>query len=85
MNVLLYVHREDTAPHADCRDWLETLVNGDESDGLSDLVLSGFLRVVTHPKVFGKPSPLAVAITFAEQLRHRPNCVQVVPGRPQSG
>lgn len=48
--------------------------------GLSDVVLSGFLRVVTHPRVFKKPSPLDAALDFATQLRDSPNCVTIQPG-----
>jgi uncharacterized protein len=81
VNVLVYAHREDAPHHAACRAWLEGVVNGDESFGLSELVLSGFMRVVTHPKVFMRPSSLAEALEFTEQLRGRPNCVPVVPGR----
>ena len=81
VNVLVYAHREDALHHAGCREWVESMVNGDEAYGLSELVLSGFLRVVTHPKVFAKPSPLAAALEFTEQLRGRPNCVPVAPGR----
>lgn len=81
VNVLVYAHREDSPHHAGCREWLESVINGPESFGLSELVLSGFLRVVTHPKVFTRPSPLADALEFAEQLRGRPNCVPVAPGR----
>ncbi|HEY4956638.1 MAG TPA: type II toxin-antitoxin system VapC family toxin [Caldimonas sp.] len=81
VNVLVYAHREDTAQHAGCLAFLEQLVNGDESYGLSELVLSGFIRVATHPKIFARPSSLADALEFAEQLRGRPNCVAVAPGR----
>ena len=81
VNVLVYAHREDSAQHAGCREWVEAMVNGDAAYGLSELVLSGFLRVVTHPKVFTKPSPLADALAFAEQLRGRSHCVPVTPGR----
>lgn len=80
VNVLVYAHREDAPNHAACRDWLEALINGPESFGISELVLSGFLRVVTHPKVFTRPSPLDDALAFAEQLRSRPNSVAVAPG-----
>ena len=80
VNVLVYAHREDSSHHVACRDWLEELVNGDASYGLSELVLSSVMRVVTHPKVFNQPSPLADAIAFVEQLRDRPNCVPVTPG-----
>lgn len=81
VNVLVYAHREDSPHHAGCREWLETLLNGQEAYGLSELVLSGFVRVVTHPKVFTRPSPLADALEFTEQLRGRPNGVAIAPGR----
>lgn len=80
VNVLVYAHREDTAHHAGCRGWLETVVNGDAAFGLSELVLSGFVRVVTHPKVFTRPSPISDALAFADQLREGTNCVRVEPG-----
>lgn len=61
VNVPVYAHREDSEHRAGRRAWVESIVNGDEAYGLSELVLSGFVRVVTHPKVFDKPSPLADA------------------------
>lgn len=36
--------------------------------------------MVTHPKIFSKPSALSAAITFTDQLRDQPNCVSVEPG-----
>jgi toxin-antitoxin system PIN domain toxin len=80
VNVLVYAHREDTPHHEGCRRWIENLLNGDEAYGASELVLSGFLRIVTHPKVFTRPSSVAEALAFAEQLRAQPNCVLVSPG-----
>lgn len=80
VNVLVYAHREDAARHTEYRIWVEKVINGDESYGLSDIVLSGFIRVATHPKVFIRPSTLADALAFTEQLRSRPNCVRVAPG-----
>ncbi len=80
VNVLVYAHREDTPDHSRFRDWLETAINGDAAFGVSDLVLSGFLRVVTHPRVFASPTPLDLALAFVEQIRTRPNAVPVRPG-----
>ena len=80
VNVLVYAHREDSAQHAGCFEWVEAVINGNEAFGLSELVLSGFLRVVTHPKIFAKPSPLSDALEFTEQLRSRPNGIPVAPG-----
>jgi toxin-antitoxin system PIN domain toxin len=80
VNVLVYAHREDAAGHTAYREWLERVVNGDEAYGISDLVLSGFVRVVTHPKVFRNPSRVADTFAFAEQVRSQPNCVRIEPG-----
>ncbi len=80
VNVLVYAHREDAPQHAGYRAWVENVINGDESYGLSDLVVSGFVRVATHPRIFTKPSTLADALVFSGQLRNRPNRVPVSPG-----
>lgn len=80
VNVLVYAYRKDARDHRAYRDWLEEVVNADSAFGLSDLVVSGFLRVVTHPRVFRNPTPVAEAMQFAQQLRRRPNRVAVMPG-----
>jgi len=80
VNVLVYSHRQDARDHSRYRAWLEGVVNGPEAFGLSDLVLSGFLRVVTHPRVFAAPTPFDRALQFAETLRSAPNAVRVEPG-----
>jgi len=80
VNVLVYAHREDSPHHMGCRRWLESVVSGDEAYGLSELVLSGFVRVATHPKVFAQPSTISATLAFTSQLRSQPNCVLVAPG-----
>jgi len=78
--VLVYAHREDAPRHADYRAWLEGLLGSPEPYGVADVVLSGFLRVVTHPRVFAEPTPLGEALAFCAALRGRPNAVVVTPG-----
>lgn len=80
MNVLVYAHREDLPDHARFRAWLEAVANGPQAFGLSDLVLSGFLRVVTHPRVFSVPTPMERALAFTTALRSAPGCVRAQPG-----
>jgi uncharacterized protein len=80
VNVLVYAHRLDVSRHQAYADWLSALLTGEEPYGMSDLVLSGFLRIVTSPKVFRQPTPLETALAFAEALRTQPNCVPVLPG-----
>jgi toxin-antitoxin system PIN domain toxin len=80
VNILIYAHREDSAGHPRFRQWLETLITSQEPFGVADLVLSGFLRVVTHPRIFHPPTPLSRAIEFCEFLRDQPNALPIAPG-----
>jgi uncharacterized protein len=80
VNVLVYAHREDTSDHVAYRDWVEETINSGGAYGVSELVLSGFVRVVTHPKVFERPTPLAVALDAVNQIRGQPQAVPVRPG-----
>ncbi|OQW31479.1 MAG: DNA-binding protein [Nitrospira sp. SG-bin1] len=80
VNVLVYAHRQDSTRHSDYRDWLKGILTSDAAFGVSDLVLRGFLRIVTHPRVFGDPTPLPLAMQFAASLRNHPNAVTVAPG-----
>jgi toxin-antitoxin system PIN domain toxin len=80
VNVLVYAHRQDAPNHAAYRNWLEATINNDQAYGMADLVLSGFLRVVTHPRVFNPPSTIEQALEFTYQIRNQPNCVQIWPG-----
>jgi len=80
VNVLVHAFRGDSPRHEEIRPWLDELVFSDSSFGLSDLVLSGFLRIVTHPRVFDPPTPLDDALSFVETLRDMPNAVILAPG-----
>ncbi len=80
VNVLVYAHRLDAVRHQDYADWLRGLLAGQEPYGVSDLVLSGFLRIVTNPKVFKQPTPMDTGLAFTQLLRTQPNCVPVEPG-----
>jgi len=80
VNILVYAHREDAPDHDQYRSWLRNRIQGDTAFGVSDLVLSGFLRVVTHPKVFNQPTPISTALDFTEVIRSQPTCVLTSPG-----
>ena len=80
VNVLVYAHRPETAHHGACRTFLESALNSDQAFGLADIVVSGFLRIVTHPRAFDTPTPLSTALSFVETLRDQPNRVTISPG-----
>ena len=80
VNVLVYAFRADAPGHAAHRAWVEALVRSDEAYAVSDHVLAGFLRVVTHPRVFHPPTPIGPALAFAHAFRDRANAVLLAPG-----
>lgn len=80
VNILVYAHREDADRHAEYKGWLESALNQAPGVGVSDLALSGFLRVVTHPKVFRIPTPLREALDFVEDFRSRDETSVITPG-----
>lgn len=55
LNVLLYVVNEDAPHHDRVAAWWQGALNGDETIGLAWIVVSGFLRVSTHRRVFPQP------------------------------
>ena len=79
VNILVYAHREDVDNHTNIRYWLESVINGNTDYGYSELVLSGFIRIVTHPKVFETPTPLEDAISFVKQIKKQQNAVRITP------
>jgi len=80
VNVLVNAHRESAEDHERHAAWLEELVVGPAPFAMSELVLHGFLRVVTHPRIFPEPTPLADAMAFVVEIVGRPGCKLVRPG-----
>ena len=71
----------ETAPHAACKAWLDSVVLGDAQFGVSPLALGALVRIVTNRKAFALPSPRAEAFAFCDNLFGQPNCEIVEPGR----
>lgn len=81
VNVLVYAHREDsTADHPAYAAWLTALATGSEPFALSVLALAGVVRIVTNPRIFGRPSTLDEAFAFVDELVARPTARVVGPG-----
>ncbi|MEO5925260.1 MAG: type II toxin-antitoxin system VapC family toxin [Bryobacteraceae bacterium] len=80
VNVLLYAFREDSRDHARYRSWLETVVSGRSAYGIAPQVMSGVVRIATHPRIFAKPSRLSDALAFANAVQDQPHCQLIHPG-----
>lgn len=79
VNVLIYAHREDASEHERYAAWLQTLTASDEPFALSDVVLSGFLRIVTNPRIFDSPTPMDTALAFCQRLVDWPRASLLTP------
>ena len=79
VNVLIYAHREDAPEHARYATWLRTLTVSAEPFALSEIVLAGYIRLVTNKKIFSPPTPMETAIAFCQRLATRPRAVMVRP------
>ncbi len=80
VNVLVSAFRTDSEHHARCRDWLTGAASGRGGIGLSELVLSGVLRVLTHPRVFHPPTPGDAALAFVDAVLAHPGTGTLRPG-----
>jgi toxin-antitoxin system PIN domain toxin len=80
VNVLVYAFRSAAPDHGRYRAWLEGAMDGPEPVGVADLVMSAFVRIATHPRVFDPPASTDEALAFARVVRSAPNAVRLEPG-----
>ena len=82
VNVLLAAFRPDHPHHPLAREWLDEAVmqaaNGRASLMLLGTVVTGFLRITTHPKIFRETDPLHDVSDFIDSLLSCPG-VQFQP------
>lgn len=79
VNILVHAFRSDTSHHDTCRTWLDRVVNGDARYGTSPQVLSGVIRITTHPKVFAEPSNIDEVLRYCHILLAQPHCAVIQP------
>ena len=60
-DILIYAHVRSTPQHERAREWLDDQLNGAAPVGLPWPSLLAFLRLVTNPRVFDQPEPVALA------------------------
>ena len=80
VNVLIYAFRMDSDDHQLYKDWLESVVNGPAAYGIAPQVLSGVVRICTHPRIFRRPSSRDETFAFCRALLEQPNATVTVPG-----
>ena len=72
VNVLVSAYRPDHPHHLPARHWLDDTVrqaaNGRTSLQLLGMVVTGFVRITTHPKIFHEIDPLQDVTDFLDSL-----------------
>jgi len=74
-NLLVYAHREDCTWHAAAYRCLADLAQGRAHWAIPWPCVHEFLAIVTHPRIYSPPTPLARALDQVEAWREAPNLV----------
>lgn len=71
-NILVYSYVEEMPQHEAARAWLDDRLSGRQAVGLPWESLLAFVRVVSDPRLFPKPTPLPDAWSVVETLLAAP-------------
>ncbi len=69
VHVLVYAFRREAEHHERYASWLADLVAGADELALHDAVLAGTARLVTNPRIFADPAPMAATLEFLDRVR----------------
>jgi toxin-antitoxin system PIN domain toxin len=84
VNVLVAASRTDHPHHRPALAWLQEALMATGRGrrfSLMPMVAAGFLRLVTHPKVFLEPTPLAQAQDFLTAIEDTPGVAMMPLGK----
>lgn len=70
VNVLVYAYRREAPRHEEYATWLAGVVTGHDELGLVESALTGFVRIVTNPRIVADPAPTPEALRFVHALRN---------------
>jgi toxin-antitoxin system PIN domain toxin len=73
INLLIYAHNIRSSRHEKACDWWNGCLQGNESVALAWVVVMGFVRISTHPKVFASPMPVEGALDRVEEWLTQPH------------
>ena len=85
LNLLVYAHVNEAPLHAAARQWWEGLVNGQERIGVPWIVATGFVRLVTHPRIMTRPTAPADALDCVSEWFGFRNVTPLNPGAEHLG
>ncbi|HOK00111.1 MAG: PIN domain-containing protein [Treponemataceae bacterium] len=81
VNLLVYAYNSGCSFHPQARQWFETVLNGDEEVGLPWVVLMGFVRLLSSPRVVPVPADPRRLLGIVQEWLSLPVCRLIGPGR----
>jgi len=81
INLLVYAYNRDAAHHGRAKRWLEDLLNGTTSVAFAWVVVYGFIRIMTHPRVMEFPLRPSEAVGHVRSWLEMPTASIIEPGR----
>lgn len=79
-NLLVYAYDAGSVHHQKAGVWWAACMNGSEAVGLPAPVVFGFMRLVTHPRVFQQPFSVSTAASRVRSWLARPHVRVIIPG-----
>lgn len=73
VNLLVHAHNSDSAVHEPARLWWDRCLAGTEGVGLAWIVMLGFIRITTHPRVLVRPLPVGAVLDRIESWLRLPH------------
>ena len=80
-NLLICSHNTQSPAHDKAREWWEGLLNGTQPVGIPWVAISGYIRLMTHPRVLVRPISVGTARTDVEAWLDRPCVLIIEPGK----
>jgi toxin-antitoxin system PIN domain toxin len=80
INLLIYAYNEQAPKHSQAKTWWENCLNGEDIIGIPWIVISGYLRLMTHARVMTTPMPVTEATANVRQWISQPVVRTIEPG-----
>ena len=79
VNVLINAFSSSAPRHKEAKEWLQKALSQRESVGILDVVATGFIRIMTNPRIFAAPLTPEQATGAINAVLASPNTVLLHP------
>lgn len=80
INILIFIHDSSCRQHDKLKRWWEKIVNGPEQIGIPWVVVLGFVRVLSNPRVVEHPRNPAELLDIIAEILSLPSVSISIPG-----